>query len=322
MMKKIIYLITVLMTFLILNSCDDNFSPIGKYDPHYSLNCIVRADTNLQISTIYQSYAVTSTDPFQNHDDPFIHGAFIRLWKGDDVFVFNDSSTDRVDTSRYNTPVSYYFIDDFTAHSDDNLEIEALLPNGHRLRSKTKVPNEVTKNFANSTLSIPPEEGNTVQFAWHPNIENQIFVATYTLFYQQLINGQKVTKSVKIPWKFVVQDGQEIPIDEPPTQSSFIQFDMSILEKVLRSISEGDENKGNYFILSTILNLKVFDRNLSAYYSSVGKIFDNFSIRLDVIDFSNIDGGFGVFGSFIEQKMAILFNPDYLITTFGYKSGI
>ncbi len=322
MIKRIIFIVTIVSGTFITNSCDDNFSPIGKYDPRYSLNCIVRADTNLQIATAYQSYEVSSTDPYQNHDDPFIHNAFIRLWRGDSVFVFNDSSSDRIDTSRYNTPVSYYFIDNFTAGSEDSLEIEALLPNGNRLRSKTKVPSEVKKNFANSTITIPPETGNTVQFAWHPNVENQIFVATYKLFYQQLINGVKVTKSAQIPWKYVLQDGQEIPINEPPTQSAFIKFDMSTIEKVLRSISEGDENKGNYFILSTILDIKVFDRNLSAYYSSVGKIFDNFSIRLDVLDFSNIDGGFGVFGSFIEQHMAILVNPDYLFVTFGYKSGI
>jgi len=322
MMKKLIYLITIVSSLLIVNSCDDNFSPIEKYDPRYSLNCIVGADTNLQIATAYQSYAVTTTDPYQNHDDPFIHNAFIRLWRGDDVFVFNDSSSVRIDTTRYNTPISYYFIDNFKANSGDSLEIEALLPNGNRLRSKTKVPSEVQKNFSHSTNSIPPEDSNSVEFAWYPNVESQIFVATGTLLYQQLINGTKITKSVRIPWKYIVDEGQELPINKPPAQESFIKFDLSTIEKVLRSISEGDEHKENYFILSIIVDIKVFDKNLSAYYSSVGKIFDNFSIRLDNPDFSNINGGFGVFGSFIEQKMVTLFDTEYLFKTFGYQNGI
>ena len=66
-----------------------------------------------------------------------------------------------------------------------------------------------------------------------------------------------------------------------------------------------------------MLELYVFDRNLSGYYASVGKIGDSFSIRLDEIDFSNVEGGFGVFGSYISQKLAIAFDEEY-INSFGY----
>ena len=80
---------------------------------------------------------------------------------------------------------------------------------------------------------------------------------------------------------------------------------------ILNTISEG-KNKNNFVILSAILEIKVFDKNLSAYYLSVGRLVDDYSIRLDSREFSNIQGGFGIFGSYYNQKMAIVFDDEYL----------
>ena len=64
--------------------------------------------------------------------------------------------------------------------------------------------------------------------------------------------------------------------------------------------------------------IKVFDKNLSTYYLSSGRLFDNYSVRLDTKDFSNISGGYGIFGSFIVQKISVLFSDEYL-SIFGLK---
>ena len=67
----------------------------------------------------------------------------------------------------------------------------------------------------------------------------------------------------------------------------------------------------------SFLELKVFDKNLSTYYLASGRLFDNYSIRLDSKDFSNISGGSGIFGSFIVQKMSIVFAFEFL-AVYGY----
>jgi hypothetical protein len=64
----------------------------------------------------------------------------------------------------------------------------------------------------------------------------------------------------------------------------------------------------------------MLDRNLSAYYSSVAKIGDSFSLRLDEVDFSNIEGGFGIFGSLNVQKLVMFFREGYLEENFGYRN--
>jgi len=65
------------------------------------------------------------------------------------------------------------------------------------------------------------------------------------------------------------------------------------------------------------LELRVFDKNLSAYYLSVNRLNGDYTVRLDAKEFSNINGGYGIFGSFTDQKIAILFDNDYL-TRFNF----
>jgi hypothetical protein len=89
----------------------------------------------------------------------------------------------------------------------------------------------------------------------------------------------------------------------------------------MKEISGDDPNKDHYIILTAIIDLLVFDRNLSGYYSSVASISDEFSIRLDEIDFSNIDGGFGVFGSYYKQSFVLFFDKLY-VESFGYVYGL
>jgi len=315
-------LILFLISLLILESCDETFSPYGKFEQKYSLNCIVRADTNFQVTTLFQSYSSNDNTPSQNRSASFVHNAFIRLWRGnDDIYVLKDSTIKESDTLHTSTPINFYYAKNFVPHQNDNLEIEVLLPNGNRLRSKTKVPDLVIKDLVKTSASIPPISGNMVTFAWRSSEADEIFVPTLFLIYRQKVGERLIQKKVQIPWKYVNENGEEVGINRPPTRNQLVQYSMENIERVLKSISEGDNNKNNYFILSALLEIKIFDRNLSAYYLSTGRITDIYSVSLDSQDYSNINGGFGVFGSILEQKMAILFDNDYL-AKFGYQNAL
>ena len=139
------YLVLILISIINI-SCDNNFSPKAPYDARYSLNCIIRGDTSFQVATAFKSYDVSGMNPYENTKDSFVDDAFIRIWRGnDEVFVFSDSTKQRTDTSRYNTDIKYYNINNFKPNEGDSLEIEALMPNGRRLRSFTKIPRRVLR---------------------------------------------------------------------------------------------------------------------------------------------------------------------------------
>ena len=127
---KIIKLLSLVVTLLFLVSCEEDFNPYGDYQEKFAFTCILKNDENFQTATLFKSYLTTPSDPS-------VIGADVRVWYNDSVFVFRDSSVARTDTSRYNTPFSFYYNKNFSVASDKSIELEVLLPNGKRLRSSS-----------------------------------------------------------------------------------------------------------------------------------------------------------------------------------------
>lgn len=315
MTRKVVFIV---LMFLSVVSCDESFSPKGDYQERYALFGIMRADTNLQVVTLYKSFEVPGLNPFENKVDPFIKGAYVRIWKNkDEVFVLRDSSIQRSDTSRYTTPAYFYYTKGLIPNILDTMEIEAVLPNGRRLKAVTFVPPTVSTDYSATDRVIPVKGRNSVYVGWRANEQNVIYAPQLTIIYKKVENGiSKLHKKI-VPLKYFLINGIQTPLYPQPTSESMLEIEISAIEKALAEISEGDPNKGSYRILTMITNLYLYDRNLSAFYSSSNKFGDEYSIRVDESDFTNVEGGFGVFGSYSVKKIVQFFNPDY-IRSFGY----
>ena len=297
-MKKFVSFTIIIILFGIQLGCDESFSPYGEYQKRYYLNCIVRADTNLQITTLFQSYAPNNRSSSENRNESYIHNSSIRLWRGnDEIYFFADSSIG---------DSNFYYSKVMKPKPGDSLELEAILPDGNRLRAKTKVPEYIQKDLNKLSEIV---DGENVTFAWIPNEESQVFAPILYIYYKNEITG-KVSKKV-VPWEYIKENGKSKGIHRPPLRTPNIQYNIKNIELSLTSIAKNNDTRFTE-ILGLILELRVFDKNLSAYYLSVGRITGNYSIRLDSKEFSNIEGGYGIFGSFSDQKISILFDADYL----------
>jgi len=91
-----------------------------------------------------------------------------------------------------------------------------------------------------------------------------------------------------------------------------------VIEKALLEISEGDPVKSDYTINEYVyVEVLSFDNNLTRYYSST-QTLDNLSISVDENDYTNINGGFGIFASMMKDTYRLKFFSQF-ITTLGYK---
>lgn len=314
-MKKLFILLLLPILFI---SCDENFSPKGEYEERFALFAIMRADTNLQVVTVSHSYDVEGLDPFTNKEDPFISNSFVRIWKNkDEVFVLKDSTTERKVLQRYANDAKYYYTDELIPATSDKIEIEALLPNGRRLKAQTDIPDLVSPDYSKLDRTIPERGKNTIEIAWLPNEPNIIYVPQIEIIYKKRENGTTTLHHKRVPLNYVNINNQSTPVYPVPTNKTSIEVSKEALDKVFAEISEGDPDKSNYRILTMITKLLIFDKNLSAYYSSSNKFGDDYSVRVDESDFTNIEGGFGVFGSYSVKKIVQFFDPDY-VELFGY----
>ena len=87
--------------------------------------------------------------------------------------------------------------------------------------------------------------------------------------------------------------------------------------KAMQEIGNGLEDKSLINIVGACFEVKVFDKALGIYYNSVHTFEDEFSIRISESDVSNIDGGLGIFGTYVSEKFNIEITPEF-ITSYGY----
>ncbi|MGK9477129.1 DUF4249 family protein [Melioribacter sp. OK-6-Me] len=321
MKMKFFYLMLILFMLTIL-SCNDAFNPYGDLKEKYVLNCIVRADTNYQVALLSKSYISENFDPYSNTEDKSIQNALVRLWSGNDnVVILKDTIVERAPDDKYKSPYRIYYAENFKPVAGQPLEIEAILPDGRVLSSSTTVPQQITFSGALSDTLIPPKKGDYIQVVWNSNQTKPVFVVRLGIYYFKHEGGTKKRYIYVVPHSYVEYEGKFVPdYPEPITQSRF-SYDMTTIDKAMKLLSEGESDKSKFEILSCILEVIALDENLSIYYNTTANADNAFSVKLDEKDYSNIKGGYGVFGAYNRNYYVLRFTHDY-IRSFGYIPGL
>jgi len=318
MMRKKIFILLC----LILLSCDESLNPYGEFKEKYVLNCVIRADTTFQIAMLTRSYTSNNFDPYSDSTDHSIDGALIRIWNGKDIVaVFKDTLIERPEGDKYKTPYKVYYTNNFKPLPNSTVEIEAILPNGKKLKSSSVVPDEIMFNKEKCDTIIPEKNKDYIKIGWSSNQKNPVFVTRLAIYYFKHDKGKKVRGIADIPLNYVLFNGEYVPDYPKPTSDFIYSVNLDVINKTMELISKGDPVKSNYEILSCIAEVLSLDENLSYYYNSTARGRDSYSVKLDETDYSNIQGGYGVFGVYNKSYWVIRFKHDY-IRSFGYIPGL
>ena len=293
--KAFIFLIIAIS----IASCQNNFSPIVNYKKNYALNCIIRGDTSLQYATIIQSFG---NEDF-NKDSAFVSGALLKLnYDGKDYF-FNDTTSGGADK------ITYYFLKNFKLSSGKQLKIEADLPDGTILNSSTQTPDPGILVFGGAN-TIPPENSDKV-ISIHWNLyyysgESLYYRPFLYIEYKKNINGSVVYKQKEVPVEYNLENNKNVPVYPKISMNNSIVYSLNAFNATLTQLEESD-TVSNYNILNAKFVLWVLDKNLAAYLLSTESFQEDFSLRIEAADFTNVQGGFGIFGSFLkyEKKLSI-----------------
>jgi len=307
-MKKNLLFFICFAAILISFSCNDNFSPKAPFKEQYVLNCILRGDSTSQIALLSKTYDVTGFDPNSNNVDPSISGAQVYLkWKGT-LYQLRDSSIVRADTSKYKGPIKFYYTKAFTPSANDSVEISAIPAPGVFLSSKTKVPYNVS--YGNSPWLIKGDE-IALDFRWTAYDLNVYYLPRMKIIYQKRNEIPVVTHSFEVPIDYSSVNGIETPVYPGLSPAAGIEFVRSNIDKAMLQVSNGDV-KSNYKFLWINLELLIFDQFLAGYISTTNGFLDNLSIRLDEPNYTNINGGLGIFGAYEYNVFQISLFDQYL----------
>jgi len=306
----LIYLFIIVLCFI---SCDKSVDTSAEFRERYVLTSIIDCNKDNQYAFVTRTYdnSVTGLDP--ETESVFIHGADVKLWYDYQVFKLKDTiltDNDLKEKKRYT-------VSGLNLDGDKFIEIEALLPNNLLLSSITKIPpiSEIKIEETNAD-NISNASSEILNIRWN-NIGNYIYEPKLVINYYSHSDSNSNIQERIIPLDVIVEQLETILVFPQPSNNSNINFEKRAVDYIMRDLSKNDPVKSNFVIIGLELQLRVYDENLTAYYSSTNQFLDQFSISLDSKLYSNIDGGLGIFGSFITKNLSIELDEKY-ITLFGY----
>jgi hypothetical protein len=271
----------------------------------------MRSDTTLQIVTLTGSYEPgDGFNPLTNHQNPAIANAQVNMWYKDTLYQMRDTIIMRQDTSRYKDPVHCYYVNNLKPQYNEYIDIEALLPNGLLLQSSTKLPDVAPNSFfdKNNDRTIPPTDKDSITVKWAA-LDNTIYSPKIYIIYY--VKGSTQERKWPVPLFYTSENGVDTDVYPKQTKTNYVNISMETIEKVINEIPQGDYKK-NYSISALEVEVVVYDENLTTYYLSLQNGLDAFTVRLDNPDYSNVQGGYGIFGSYYRTDYSIRISYNYL----------
>ncbi|MBA4320846.1 MAG: hypothetical protein C0412_20850 [Flavobacterium sp.] len=322
-MKKYSLMAAILLAAISV-SCEDSFSPKAPLNDEYALFCVLNADTTFQTVYLSRSYDVEGFDPYQNKTDPALEGAEVKFRVNNStVCTLTEASTVRNDTSRYKSAFKYYFTNNLKPADNDLVEITAALRNGKILKATCKAPPISMLYFEGVNRDYFPSVNNPqsmdIVFGWQImgaplNPSAYYFLPQLELVYSKTDAPGRLYK-VRVPKNISTSTGAAI--EQTITSSKRAYYYYEAIIKALESISEGDPQKSKYIIHEAEFTLLFMDKNLASYSAAITTFRDEFSVRIDAADFSNIQNGLGLFGICTSKKAKVHMARTF-INSFGY----
>ena len=316
-------IITSIIVIILFNSCEENFTPYEIGYDRYIVNAILNNDSSKQFISINKSYSDESGEELVYEYKNHLAGAKVVISNGDTANLFEEITIKRNNNNGDEIFVPIYSNDSLSIMPATDYNIEVLLPNGKRLRGKTKTPSQIEFKYKQNDTIIPPIDKDYISVSWTNPIINLYTSPVFTFVYFQRINGINVRKVKRVPVKYVIEGNKSIGVFPEPSYKTSINIEVNAFEKSLEEISEGYTlaERKNFTILAFILELRIYDENLTSYYASTVEIPENFTININEGEYSNIKNGFGVFGSYIKQLYSIKFKRSW-IQKMGYTAGL
>lgn len=315
-MKRLVLSAIVIIAFVFLSSCDDTLNPNAPFRERFSLNGIMRSDTSFQVITISHSYQPSDNNPLSYTEDPSITNAEVNVYYNNKLYRMRDTSIARNDTSHYNTSVRFYYNPELKPEPNKSIEVDAILPNGLLLQSICFTPN-VEKigffSYENPRL-IPDGTSSKIRLAWKDLGE---VLHDYKLLLKYRVKGDSTLHTKEIPIAYANIPDKPTPVYPIPIEDPKLDFNVETLTRFLNNFPEEGRTKKDYTFEGIDFVLIVYDENLSKYYYSIRQASDGFTVRLDSPDYTNVKGGFGIFGSYVKTIYELKIRADYL-TSLGY----
>jgi hypothetical protein len=304
-----------LFILLGLLSCEVPFDPKGDFLNRVVVFGVLSPQKTVHVVRISTTYDPPEFDPLGNTNSNQVSNATVTITVNAVATTLRDSAFQRTDTGRYQDSIRAFVYTPGSIQRGVPYSLSADVPGYGTLTATTTPPSQGIIEIESSsrpTLTNPDVNRTDVMFFAIPanNAEGhaiRVFleyevptlspgvlvreeVPLFTTNYQDCLTFDAVYPQVRRRQQVA---GREI----------WMLPHLSYQRAILKIIKSHEGHVVNF--KRVVVAMIQADKHLYSYFSLVGGFRDEFSIRVDEPNYSNIDGGLGFFGSFTADSLSV-----------------
>lgn len=317
-MKKTISKISVVI-FMITTilSCDESFSPKGEFEDGYSLFCVIDGNSSTQTAYLTKNYNPSDLNPQSYLENKSISGAELELIYPDTTYKFFDTTLTGDDGKSYTA----YNLRGFKA-SGGNLQVKSTMPDGKVLVSNVQSTGNLRFTYETIRPIIYDIKG-AYKIAFYDKPEPFYFSPKLFINYSVKKGNEYIPDRIEVASNYYQNGDEEIPVY--PSLALRIQYFYHIIniEKTLKKITETAPDGSQFFITNLSVEILEVSEPLAYYYAITKTFNDGFTVQLNQPEYTNIEGGNGLFGYKYKSKLTVGFATEWrtIIEDMGYHLG-
>jgi hypothetical protein len=313
-MKRLRLIVTVLL--IVILGCDTSFNPKGPFRKQLVVYAILSTETDTTFARVYKTYDPPGFDPYEVTTDQPVTDAVVRLTSGGSEWVFGDTLVPRADTSRYQSDIAAYVLTGLSVTPGSAYQLNVQSPTAGSADAVVTVPGKGFLSVQNSFVLQNPTltDDNIISTA-------ALSSTTWGYLVRLFLIGEAWEAGAwrqferEVPLSILeVIDCQTFISEYPRLQRregsrSFEEhlqvFENNAYRWTIVSLRDGRDVDSVRFLRAEFEFLET-DPHLYSYYNIASGFRDEFTLRTDEPDYSNIRDGRGIFGAFVRQR--VVFN--------------
>jgi hypothetical protein len=299
------------LVLLAASGCNEAFEPKGPYQQGLVVYSIVSNRSDSLFVRVYSTYNPPGHDPLDNTADTDIKGARVEVVSDSATYLLRGVTIPRTDPSRYPAPINGYLAQPFRYQDGVRYSMNITSSSGSASANVT-VPGQGLVEANNAFILKTPEKYSEAISAKVrlSNVTQGYLLRIYVEF-DAVVNSKKIHVRAEMPK--AIRSASEVGyvydyprlvrrVTDRVLVYEIVYFDLDAYEAfVLDQVATYGEIK----LTSATYVLTQVEANLYKYYNLANGFLDEFSIRTDLPDYSNISGGYGVFGAMRDDSVVV-----------------
>lgn len=306
----------IVLCIVCLAGCEEPFAPKGPFKEKLIVYAILENRTDTQYVRVFKTYNPTGFDPLESVTDQAVRGAEVTVSQGNSVIRYQEGVTTRADTSRYKDHIVVYSARPFRVQPGSSYDLTVVSQQLGSVRSSVTVPARGRVEVANVYVFYGQgSEKEDIVVNGYVRNATRGFMIRFFVDYEYPQGDSWFRGLEEIPSRVRVFEKKvkvySYPLLTPrvsgPTPEESVGLEMVVFSReAYKEKLEDLWALHPYFrIVGLLFVMTQVEPSLYSYYNMVNGFQDQYSIRQDLPDWSNIPGGYGVFGAMVEDSVYV-----------------